>query len=100
MPGSTPSIRMTTVPPTPPAPASHAQLDRLTRHVHSDGRTATHTHNEHSATTAHGSDWYFERLASGSGAGQGMDSFVSQTTAGGAQPDLTVDIMPYAAKLD
>src|SRR5262249_34506531 len=29
----------------------------------------------------------------------GMDSFVSQALAGGAAPDLTLDIMPYAAKL-
>src|SRR5262249_43690500 len=45
------------------------------------------------------SDWFFESIASGSGNGQGMDSFVSSTKAGGAQPNMTVNIFDWAAKL-
>jgi hypothetical protein len=79
--------------------ATTAQLADLNLTVNRDGGNASDTYNWQQDATNHGSDWYFESIASGSGNGQGMDSFVSDTKAGGAQPDLTVDIMPYAAKL-
>jgi hypothetical protein len=80
--------------------ASTAQVQDLNLTINRDGGNASDTYNWQADATNHGSDWYYESLSSGSGNGQGMDSFVSQAKAGGAAPDLTLDIMPYAANLN
>jgi hypothetical protein len=79
--------------------ATTAQLSDLNLTVNRDGGNASDTYNWQADATNHGSDWYFESIASGSGNGQGMDAFVNQSKAGGAQSDLTLDILPYAASL-
>jgi len=38
-------------------------------------------------------------IASGSGNGQGIDSYVTSTKTGGAQPSLTLNLFDWAAKL-
>jgi hypothetical protein len=80
--------------------ASTAQIQDLNLTINRDGGNASDTYNWQADATNHGSDWYYESISSGSGNGQGMDSFVSQAKAGGAAPDLTLDIMPYAANLN
>src|SRR5262249_50577946 len=60
---------------------------------------ASDTYSFANDATNHGSDWYFESISSGSGNGQGMDSFVSDSLAGGAKPSITLNLFDWAAKL-
>jgi hypothetical protein len=64
-----------------------------------DGGNASDTYSFTQDATNHGSDWYFESIASGSGNGQGMDSFISGSRAGGAQPSITLNLYDWGAKL-
>jgi hypothetical protein len=79
--------------------ASTAQLADLHLTVNRDGGNASDTYSYVYDATNHGSDWYFENFPSGSGNGQGMDSFVTDSTAGGAQPSLTLNLFDWASKL-
>ncbi|HEV3082956.1 MAG TPA: glycoside hydrolase family 44 protein [Gemmataceae bacterium] len=79
--------------------ASTAQLADLNIPLNRDGGNASDTYSFAQDATNHGSDWYFESIASGSGNGQGMDSFVSTTKAGGAKPSITLNLFDWAAKL-
>jgi hypothetical protein len=79
--------------------ATTAQLADLNSTVNRDGGNSSDTYNWQADATNHASDWYYESIASGSGNGQSMDAFVSQSDAGGAQPDLTVPILPEVASL-
>jgi hypothetical protein len=79
--------------------ASTAQLSDLNIPLNRDGGNASDTYSFPQDATNHGSDWYFESIASGSGNGQGMDSFVSSSQAGGAAPSITLDLFDWAAKL-
>src|SRR5438105_10868662 len=79
--------------------ASTAQLSDLNVPLNRDGGNASDTYSFAQDATNHGNDWFFESIASGSGNGQGMDSFVSSTQAGGAQPSLTLNLFDWAAKL-
>jgi hypothetical protein len=78
--------------------ASTAQLSDLDVPLNRDGGNASDTYSYQQDATNHGSDWYFESIASGAGNGQGMDSFVSSTHGGGAQPNLTINLFNWAAK--
>jgi hypothetical protein len=79
--------------------ASTAQIADLGLPLNRDGGNASDTYSFAQDATNHGNDWYFESIASGSGNGQGMDSFVSSTKAGGAQPTITLNLLDWAAKL-
>ncbi|MFL5338953.1 MAG: glycoside hydrolase family 44 protein [Gemmataceae bacterium] len=79
--------------------ASTAQLSDLNIPLNRDGGNASDTYSFAQDATNHGSDWYFESIASGTGNGQGMDQFVADSKAGGAQPSMTVNLFDWAAKL-
>src|SRR6267378_3534144 len=64
--------------------ASTAQLSDLNIPLNRNGGNASDTYSFAQDATNHASDWYFESIAAGSGNGQGIDSFVSSTKAGGA----------------
>src|SRR6185436_3971806 len=47
-----------------------------------------------------GSDWYFQSIADDSAtAGEGGDSFVADSRAGGAEPMLTIPMVGWVGKL-
>jgi hypothetical protein len=79
--------------------ATTAQLADLNVALNRDGGNASDTYSYTQDATNHGSDWYFESIASGSGNGQGMDAFVANTQAGGANPSITLNLFDWAAKL-
>src|SRR5258708_837227 len=79
--------------------ATTAQLADLNVALNRDGGNASDTYSYAQDATNHGSDWFFESIASGSGNGQGMDSFVSNSQAGGASPSITLNLFDWAAKL-
>src|SRR5205823_412654 len=79
--------------------ASAAQLADLNLPLNRNGGNASDTYGFAQDATNHGSDWYFESIASGSGNGQGMDSWVSDTKTGGAQASVTLNLFDWAAKL-
>jgi Glycoside hydrolase family 44/Domain of unknown function (DUF4214)/SdrD B-like domain len=79
--------------------ATTAQLADLNLPLNRDGGNASDTYSFQQDATNHGSDYFFESIASGSGNGQGMDSFVSSSQAGGAQPNVTLNLFDWAAKL-
>jgi fibronectin type 3 domain-containing protein len=78
--------------------ASTAQLSDLNLPLNRNGGNASDTYSYQQDATNHGSDWYFESISSGSGNGQGMDSWISATQAGGAQPSITLNLFDWAAK--
>jgi len=79
--------------------ATTAQLQDLNVPLNRNGGNASDTYSYPQDATNHGSDWYFESIASGSGNGQGIDSYVTDTRNGGAQPSLTLNLFDWAAKL-
>ncbi len=79
--------------------ATTAQLSGLNLSVNREGGNNADTYNWQQDANNLDNDYYFESYPQGSGNGQSMDAFVSQTQAGGAQPDLTIPIMPYVASL-
>jgi hypothetical protein len=79
--------------------ATAAQIADLRLPLNRNGGNASDTYSLAQDATNHGSDWYFESIALGAGNGQGMDSFVSATKAGGAQPSVTLNLFDWAAKL-
>jgi hypothetical protein len=81
--------------------ASTTQLSDLHLTLNRDGGNASDTYNYPQDATNHGSDWYFESIAygNGTGNGQGIDSFISSTQAGGAQPSITLNLFDWAANL-
>jgi hypothetical protein len=79
--------------------ATSAQIADLHLTVNRDGGNASDTYNFTQDATNHGSDWFFESIAQGSGNGQGMDSFISDTQSGGADPSITLNLFDWAAKL-
>src|SRR5262249_20952351 len=79
--------------------ASTAQLSDLNLPLNRDGGNASDTYSFQEDATNHGSDWFFESIASGTGNGQGMDAFFSGTRAGGARASITLNLFDWAAKL-
>jgi hypothetical protein len=78
--------------------ASTAQIADLRLPLNRNGGNAADTYSLAQDATNHGSDWYFESIASGSGDGQGMDSWIGNTKAGGAQPSVTLNLFDWAAR--
>jgi fibronectin type 3 domain-containing protein len=78
--------------------ATTAQLADLRLPLNRNGGNSSDTYSYAQDATNHGSDWYFESIALGSGNGQGMDSWIGDTQAGGAQPSVTVNLFNWAAK--
>src|SRR6516225_5132059 len=76
-----------------------AQLSDLNVLLNRDGGNASDTYSYTQDATNHGSDWYFESIASGTGNGQGMDSFVTTSQSGGANPSIALNLFDWAAKL-
>src|SRR5438128_11278592 len=79
--------------------ASTAQLGDLNLPLNRNGGNASDTYSYVQDATNHGSDWYFESIASGSGNGQGMDDWINATRAGGAQSSVTLNLFDWAAKV-
>jgi hypothetical protein len=79
--------------------ATSAQVADLHLTINRNGGNGSDTYSYPQDATNHASDWYFESIAAGSGNGQSIDSYVSDTQAGGAQPSLTLNLFDWAAKL-
>src|SRR5262249_12480100 len=79
--------------------ASTAQLSELRLPLNRNGGNASDTYSFPQDATNHASDWFFESIALGSGNGQGIDSYISSTLGGGAQPSVTLNLFDWAAKL-
>src|SRR5262249_55091033 len=79
--------------------ASAAQLADLNIPLNRYGGNASDTYNFQQDATNHGSDWYFESIAAGSGNGQSMDAFIAGSHAGGANPSITLNLFDWGAKL-
>ncbi|HTK74505.1 MAG TPA: glycoside hydrolase family 44 protein, partial [Gemmataceae bacterium] len=79
--------------------ATAAQLGDLNIGLNRNGGNASDTYSYQQDATNHGSDWYFESIAQGTGNGQGMDSWISSTKGAGAQPSITLNLFDWAAKL-
>ncbi|HSQ56596.1 MAG TPA: glycoside hydrolase family 44 protein, partial [Gemmata sp.] len=78
--------------------ATTAQIADLHLTLNRDGGNSSDTYSFVQDATNHGSDWYFESISSGSGNGQGMDQFISDTMAAGAQASITLNLFDWAAK--
>src|SRR5262249_20545088 len=76
-----------------------AQPSDLRPPPHRNGGNGSDPYSLQQDATNHGSGWYFESIGSGSGNGQGIDSWVSSTRAGGAQPSVTLNLFDWAARL-
>jgi len=59
--------------------ATTAQLSDLNLTINREGGNASDTYDWQVDDSNHASDWYYESISSGSGNGQSMDAFVSQT---------------------
>ena len=75
------------------------QLADLNAPLNRNGGNASDTYSYAQDATNRGSDWFFESIASGTGNGQGMDAWITETRAGGAQPSVTVNLFDWAAKV-
>src|SRR4051812_37876283 len=78
--------------------ASTAQLLDLNVPLNRNGGNSSDTYSYAQDSTNHGSDWYFESIKLGNGNGQGMDSWINDTRAGGARPSVTLNLFDWAAK--
>src|SRR5262245_11286398 len=79
--------------------ASTAQLTDLRLPINRDGGNASDTYSFAQDATNRGSDWFFESIAWGSGNGAGMDDWINQTLAGGAQPNITLNLFDWGARV-
>lgn len=79
--------------------ATTAQVADLRLSINRNGGNSSDTYSYSQDATNHASDWYFESIAVGSGNGQGIDSYIAETKAGGAQPSITLNLFDWAAKL-
>jgi Glycoside hydrolase family 44/PA14 domain/Fibronectin type III domain len=79
--------------------ASTAQLTDLHLPINRNGGNAADTYSFVQDATNRGSDWFFESIAWGSGNGNGMDAWINETIAGGAQPNITLNLFDWAARV-
>jgi PKD repeat protein len=80
--------------------ASTAQLNELNVALNRLGGNNTSRYNWQLNADNRGFDWYFESIAySSSTAGEGGDSFISTSRAGGAEPMITIPTIGWVAKL-
>jgi hypothetical protein len=80
--------------------ASTAQLLDLRVPLNRNGGNAADTYSYAQDSTNRGSDWFFEsiRWGSATGNGEGMDAWINETRAGGAQPSTTLNLFDWGAK--
>src|SRR5207249_6084748 len=78
---------------------STTQLNDLNIALNRSGGNASDTYSYQQDATNHANDWYFESIAEGSGNGQGMDSWIGNTNAAGAQASVTLNLFDWAARL-
>src|SRR5262249_52402408 len=78
--------------------ASTAQPADLALPLNRNGGNASDTYSYQQDATNRGSDWFFESIKAGNGNGQGMDSWINETRAGGAQPSVTLNLFDWAAR--
>ncbi|HMG35079.1 MAG TPA: glycoside hydrolase family 44 protein [Blastocatellia bacterium] len=80
--------------------ATTAQLNELNVGLNRLGGNNTSRYNWQLNADNRGFDWYFESIAySSSTPGEGGDTFISTTRAGGAEPMVTIPIIGWVAKL-
>ena len=80
--------------------ATQAQMNDLNYKVNRMGGNNTSRYNWQQNADNRGNDWYYQSIADASAtAGERMDSFFNSTKAAGANPLLTIPILPYVAKL-
>ncbi len=80
--------------------ASTSQLSDLNSPLNRAGGNTTTRYNWKLNADNRGMDWYFESLPYASAvAGEGADTFITNTRAGGAEPSLTVPLIDWVAKL-
>lgn len=80
--------------------AAGTDLAALNVPLNRSGGNAETSHNWQVNATNRGNDWYYESLDDGSATpGAAMDSFVSDTRTGGAQPMITIPTIGWVAKL-
>ena len=80
--------------------ASGTQLLDLNIPLNRNGGNASDTYSYAQDSTNRGSDWYFESIGwgNGTGNGEGMDAWINETLAGGAQPSTTLNLFDWGAK--
>ena len=76
--------------------ATTAQLNDLNMPLNRNGGNASDTYSYAQDATNRGSDWFFESIGWGSGNGEGMDDWINETLAGGAQPSITLNLFDWA----
>jgi hypothetical protein len=80
--------------------ATTAQLNDLNVPLNRSGGNTTSRYNWQVNADNKGFDWYFQSLAYSSAvAGEGGDTFITESRAGGAQPMLTIPMVGWVAKL-
>lgn len=79
--------------------ATAAQIADLHLSINRNGGNASDTYSFPQDATNHANDWYFESIAAGNGNGEGIDSYITDTKSGGAQPSITLNLFDWAAKL-
>ena len=80
--------------------ASRPQLEALNVPLNRWGGNSTTRYNWQLNADNRANDWYYQSIASGGATPAGsMDSFVSDTKAGGAEPMLTIPTIGWVAKL-
>jgi Glycoside hydrolase family 44/PA14 domain/Fibronectin type III domain len=80
--------------------ASTAQLVDLNLPLNRNGGNASDTYSYAQDSTNRGSDWFFEsiRWGNATGNGEGMDAWLNETFAGGAQPSTTLNLFDWGAR--
>jgi hypothetical protein len=80
--------------------ASQAALSDLNCPLNRHGGNGTSRYNWQVNASNHANDWYYESIDDGSAtAGASIDSFISGSRAGGAQPLVTIPMLDWVARL-
>ena len=80
--------------------ASETQLTELNAPLNRQGGNAASRYNWEQNASNRAADWYFESIAETSAApGESADTFVDRARAAGAQPIVTIPMLPWVARL-
>ncbi len=80
--------------------ATQTQLSDLNAPLNRMGGNSTSTYNWNLNADNRGNDWFFQSIPDTSATpGERGDTFVTSTKAGGAQPLITIPMLPYIANL-
>lgn len=80
--------------------ATSAELNDLNVPLNRHGGNTTTRYNWQQNAANHGFDWYFESIARASATpGAEADDFITTTRAGGAEPMITIPMIPWVAKV-